>query len=90
MTFDLKVDEETQAFFKRMSEEHKAFEDAVRERIQQLFDEYVKLGGEKKDEAYVMIRNIFSVGYQLGWNDCFKKMNYEQDNETVLFQRQRG
>lgn len=73
MTFDLKVDEETQAFFKRMSEEHKAFEDAVRERIQQLFDEYVKLGGEKKNEAYVMIRNIFSVGYQLGWNDCFKK-----------------
>ena len=73
ITFDLKVDEETQAFFKRMKEEDKAFEDAVRERIQQLFDEYIQLDGRKKDEAYGIVRNIFSIGYQLGWNDCFEK-----------------
>lgn len=72
ITFEMEANEETKAFFKRMDEEQKERDKAIRERIKQLFDEYVKIDGEEKDSAYWQCVNLFGVGYQLGWNDCHK------------------
>ena len=69
ISFDVTCNEEGAAFFRRMMEDHQKIEDAVRERINELFEEFVQVGGEKKDEAYNTVLNLFSLGYQLGWND---------------------
>lgn len=69
LTFDMNVDEEGKAFFERMLKEMKDKETAIRERIEQLFGEYVMIGGGKKDEAYQDLLKLFAIGYQLGWND---------------------
>lgn len=45
------------------------FEEAVRNRIKQLFDEHVIVEGELAEAGYISILNVFAVGYQLGWND---------------------
>lgn len=68
-SFDMKPSEEIKDFFLRMLSEHKEFEVAVRNRIKQLFDEYVKVEGELAEAGYIDILNVFAVGYQLGWND---------------------
>lgn len=70
ITFELENNEEMKAFIQRMNDEQKRRDEAIRERIQQLFDEYVKIDGEEKDKAYWQCVNLFSIGYQLGWNDC--------------------
>lgn len=69
LTFDMNVDEEGKAYFERMLKEMKDKETAIRERIEQLFGEYVMIGGGKKDEAYQDLLKLFAIGYQLGWND---------------------
>lgn len=69
LTFDMEVNEEGKAYFERMVKEMKDKEAAIRERIEQLFGEYVAIGGEKKDEAYQSLLKLFAIGYQLGWND---------------------
>lgn len=76
--FYMEVSEETKAFFERMDKEAKEREDAIRERIQQLFDEYIKVDGEKRDEAYCQIRQVFAIGYQLGWNDHYSLFNNKE------------
>lgn len=69
LSFKMEVNEEGKAYFERMLKEMKDKETAIRERIEQLFDEYVLIGGEKKDEAYQNLLKLFAIGYQLGWND---------------------
>ena len=69
LSFRMEVNEEGKAYFERMQKEMKDKETAIRERIEQLFGEYVMIGGEKKDEAYQELLKLFAIGYQLGWND---------------------
>lgn len=75
--FDVEPDEKIKDFALRMLSEHREYEEAVRKRIKQLFDEYVKIDGELAEAGYISILNVFAVGYQLGWNDhCeFRKGN---------------
>ena len=71
--FMLSTEEDINDFFKRELERSDMFRDLVKARIQQLFDEYIKidhkLDTEEFDEAYTTIRQVFAIGYQLGWND---------------------
>lgn len=68
LSFKMEVNEEGKAYFERMLKDMKDKETAIRERIEQLFGEYV-IYGEKKDEAYQDLLKLFAIGYQLGWND---------------------
>jgi hypothetical protein len=52
-----------------MLKEMKDQETAIRERIEQLFGEYVTIECDKKDKAYKYMMELFAIGYQLGWND---------------------
>lgn len=69
VTFQIEADEKTKDFFERMEKEHKELEIAARERIAQLFHEFVTLEGLAKI-AESKFFGLFSIGYQLGWNDC--------------------
>ena len=70
-TFDMEPNEEAKAFFERMNKEYKEREAAFKERIKQLFDEHIGVGGEKADEAYKQILQVFTIGYQCGWSDLY-------------------
>lgn len=69
VTFQLEADEKTKDFFERMDKEHKDLEAAAKERITHLFHEFVTLEGPAKI-AEDKFFGLFSIGYQLGWNDC--------------------
>ena len=69
LSFEMEVNEEGKEYFERMLKEMKDKETAIRERIEQLFGEYVIIGGDKKDKAYQYLLELFAIGYQLGWND---------------------
>lgn len=69
MSFDLKANEDALDFFKREMKKLEDTEKAVNARMKQLFDEYICVGGEKKDEAYNQIFKVFMIGYGHGWND---------------------
>ena len=71
VTFQMEADEKAKEFFERMAKEQKDLEDAAKERIKQLFHEYVTLEGPAKI-AYEKLFGLFSIGYQLGWNDCHR------------------
>ena len=75
-TFYLEANEDVNDFFKRVKERCDRFEKVFKARIQQLFDEHIqidsKLDTEESKEAYATIRQVFAVGYQLGWNDQHK------------------
>ena len=77
VSFDMEPNEEATAFFMRMLDESKEREEAFRERIKQLFDEYVGVGGEKADEAYKMVFQVFAIGYQCGWSDYYSLRKQE-------------
>lgn len=70
LSFRMETNEEGKAYFDRMLREMKDQETAIRERIEQLFGEYVMIDGEKKDEAYQDLLKL-AIGYQLGWNDQY-------------------
>jgi hypothetical protein len=72
MSFDIKVDEEDARImdqFKMLAEECDTFEKAIAERIEYLFNAHVKVDGKEKDAAYQQLLQLFSIGYQCGWND---------------------
>ena len=50
LSFRMETNEEGKAYFDRMLREMKDKETAIRERIEQLFGEYIQIGGEKRDE----------------------------------------
>ena len=72
-TFYFEANEDVNDFFKREKERSDKFRDLVRARIQQLFDEHIKIDSKldtkESQDAYATIRQVFAVGYQLGWND---------------------
>ena len=70
LSFDIPVDEQTVEFFKRMYDEQVEQTQAARNRIRQLFDEFIGVEDKTTEQnAYSQILKIFSIGYQLGWND---------------------
>lgn len=71
LSFRMETNEDGKAYFDRMLREMKDQETAIRERIEQLFDEYIQIDGEKRDEAYQKVLKVFAIGYQLGWNDQY-------------------
>ena len=81
LTFEMQPNEQMADFVNRMNEQMKKREEAMIERIKQLFDEHIKVGGEKKDEAYCQILQIFSIGYQCGWNDHYQLFKEKEGNQ---------
>lgn len=69
MSFDMKADEATLDFFNRGMKELEDFEKVINARMKQLFDEYIRIDGEEKGEAYNQILKVFMIGYGHGWND---------------------
>lgn len=70
ISFDIPCDEKMMDFFKRMQEEHVETEKAIQRRIKQLFDEFIRVEDRTTEQkAYQQVMNVFSIGYQLGWND---------------------
>ena len=70
LSFDIPVNEKTADFFKRMYDERVAQEQAAMNRIRQLFDEFIGVVDKTTDQnAYAQVLKVFSIGYQLGWND---------------------
>ena len=67
ITFDLECDEKMYDYMKRMIEEQKALDEAIKERINKLFDKYIKCDSEEARNVGVQ---VFAIGYQLGYNDC--------------------
>lgn len=70
-SFKVEPNEEAKAFFERMQKELTDSEEAFKKRIKQLFDEEIEVGGDKADEAYKQILQVFAIGYQHGWNDLY-------------------
>ena len=68
VSFDLPVDEKMKEFINRMDKEHKEIEDVFTARIKRLFNQYVELD-EVEECLYNKVVVLFSLGYQLGWND---------------------
>lgn len=71
LSFKVEPNEEANAFFERMQKELAEHEEAFKKRIRQLFDEEIGVRGDKADEAYKQILQVFAIGYQHGWNDLY-------------------
>ena len=71
LSFLMETNEESKAYFDRMLREMKDKETSIRERIEQLFGEYIQIGGEERDEVYQEVLQVFAIGYKLGWNDHY-------------------
>jgi hypothetical protein len=78
ITFDLECDEKMTEFLKRTYEEQMALDEAIRERINKLFDRYIGYDSEKARNVGVQ---IFAIGYQLGYNDCHNVLDKEKQYE---------
>ncbi len=88
LSFDIPINEKTADFFKRMYDEQVEQEQAARNRIRQLFDEFLDVKDKTTEKnAYSQILKVFSIGYQLGWNDQHNLAKIERtininDNES--------
>lgn len=84
LSFKVEPSEEAKAFFERMQKELTEREEAFKKRIKQLFDEEIGVGGDKADEAYKQIYKqipqVFTIGYQHGWNDLYSLHKAKEDN----------
>ena len=79
LSFKVEANEEAKAFFERMQKELTECEEAFKERIKQLFDEEIGVGGENADEVYNEILQVFAIGYQHGWNDLYSLHKTKED-----------
>ena len=70
ISFQMPVDEKMKEFINRIEEEDKEINDAFKERVKKLFDEYITLEGIAIS-GYDKFLGLFSLGYQLGWNDHY-------------------
>ena len=68
ITFKIEPNEDAKAFFERMMKDFVAREEMFKKRIKQLFDEEIEIEGEAT-KSYNQILQVFSIGYQHGWND---------------------
>lgn len=73
-SFKIEADEKAADFFRRLEEQHKAFHEAVSARLDALFGEFINVDAECDENVRNMLRSIFAVGYQCGWND-YKDIN---------------
>ena len=79
LSFKVEPNEEAKTFFERMQKELTEREEAFKKRIKQLFDEEIEVGGDKADEAYSKILQVFAIGYQHGWNDLYSLHQTKED-----------
>ena len=79
LSFRVEPSEEAKAFFERMQKELTEREEAFKKRIKQLFDEKIGVGGDKADEVYNQILQVFTIGYQCGWNDLYSLHQTKED-----------
>ena len=80
LSFRVEPSEEAKAFFERMQKELTEREEAFKKRIKQLFDEIIKVEGDKADKAYNQILQVFTIGYQHGWNDLYSLHKAKEGN----------
>ena len=74
------ADENARDFFNRMAEEQKEQDEAMSERIIQLFDEFFEVStNNKKNIAY--LKQVFAIGYALGWSDYYNLFNNAETQE---------
>ena len=71
VSFDLPVDEKMKEFIDNIDKEHKEIEDVFTARIKMLFNQYVELDGVEEC-LYNKVVALFSLGYELGWNDHYE------------------
>lgn len=69
LTFSIEANEDAKVFFERMKKKLTEGEEAFKQRIKQLFDEEIGVGGVMADKAYEQVLRVFAIGYQHGWND---------------------
>ena len=75
ITFDLECDEKMTEFLKRTHEEQMALNEAIKDRINKLFDKYIGCDSEETRKVGVQ---VFAIGYQLGYNDCHSVLEEEK------------
>lgn len=81
MSFDLKPDKQAEEFFNSMMNDFKSNEEAIKKRIEQLFDEFITVDAKLPQEAYEQAMRLFSLGYQLGWNDHYELMKEKEEKQ---------
>ena len=79
MSFDLKPDRQAIEFFTNMMNDFKSNEEAIGKRIEQLFDEFFGGDSEEHREERELALRLFSLGYQLGWNDHYELMKEKEE-----------
>lgn len=84
VSFRVEPNEEAKAFFERMQKELTEREEAFKKRIKQLFDEEIGVGGDKADEAYKQILQVFTIGYQHRWNDLYSLHKAKESNRPMM------
>lgn len=80
LSFKVEPDEEASAFFERIQKDLTEREESFKKRIKQLFDEEIGVGGDKAEEAYNQILQVFTIGYQHGWNDLYSLHKAKEGN----------
>lgn len=79
VSFEIEVDDDMREFMEKQMYAFNTMQEAVNKRIDELFKEKVVINGS--DEKGIMIaRNLFTIGYQLGWND-FRNVIVQKNGE---------
>lgn len=74
------ADEKARDFFNRMVEEQKEQDEAISERIVQLFDEFFEVSTNNKKNIDCL-KQVFAIGYELGWNDYYNLFDNAETQE---------
>ena len=74
------ADEKARDFFNRMVEEQKEPDEAISERIVQLFDEFFEVSTNNKKNIDCL-KQVFAIGYELGWNDYYNLFDNAETQE---------
>lgn len=72
VSFDIAATEDAKEFFGKIMNDARELQDAVEERIRQLFSEHIGISGKDEEtfeDACKQILEVFSIGYKCGWND---------------------
>lgn len=80
LTFTIEANEDAKTFFERTQKELADCEEVFKQRIKQLFDEEIGVGGAMAGKAYEQVLRVFAIGYQHGWNDlCSLHKAHEEE-----------
>lgn len=79
ISFGIEMNEDIKDFIKSKDDEFKSHELVMRKRIEHLFREWSNI--DKVDipkELYDQLLELFTAGYQLGWNDHYNLTREER------------